>query len=111
MSAQIYAKNKKELARLIGISHPALLRLFQRDDHPEQVLGKGWLIDQWQRYAKANIRYEKQRVSSPIRSGPNQRDEAYIKRQEIAAEREAFNLNIERGKYWPKSDGLSLIAR
>jgi hypothetical protein len=101
VSKQLYAKNKKELARLIGISHTSLLRLFQRSDHPENVLGKGWLIEQWHRYAHANIRYEKQRksiVNNTIAS-PNLRDEAYIARQEVAAERERFELDVKRGRY------------
>jgi len=106
VSKQLYAKNKKELARIIGISQPALLRLFQRDDHPELVLGNGWLIEQWDRYAKANIRYDKQRtrIASDTRSTPNVRDEAFIKRQEVATEKEQFELDIKREKYALKSD-------
>src|SRR5262249_14640286 len=106
VSNQIYASNKKELARKLDIAHTTLLRYFKRDDYPELVEGKGWLIEQWQRYIKANIRYDKRRTGIDVdtRSTPNLRDEAYIKRQEVAAEREQFELDVKRGKYGLQSD-------
>ena len=107
MSKQLYAKNKKDLARILGINHGTLLRLFERSDRPELVLGKGWLIEQWQRYVKANLHYEKQRTIANDRNGKanaNLRDEAYIKRQELAADNLAFDLAVKRDKYTPKEE-------
>src|SRR5204863_3113372 len=83
-----------------------LYRLFERPDCPRQVAGKGYNIAQWQRYADENIATWNKRdphKHNGNRSTPNPRDAAFIKRQNIAAEKEQFDLDIKRDKYELKS--------
>lgn len=87
------------LAQAINISSPALKRLFERVDHPKQVNGKGWNIEQWQKYADENIHFWRQRDPFKKASGPNARDAAYIERQVIEAEKAQFDLDVKRSKY------------
>jgi hypothetical protein len=106
------AKNKTVLHRSIGISRPALERLFQRGDYPPQVPGQGWPIDQWQRYADNNIAtWNRRDPHNGNGSKPNPRDAAFIERQNILAEKDQFNLDVERGKYWNKEKAKGRIAR
>lgn len=103
-----HAKNKVLLAQAIDISRPALYRLFELPDHPQQTPGLGWNISHWQKFADRNISYWNKR--DPHKNGsngngatPNPRDAAFIKRQNIAAEKEQFDLDIKRDKYELKS--------
>jgi hypothetical protein len=111
---RLHAKNKTVLHRSIGISRPALERLFKRGDYPPQVPGQGWPIDQWQRYADNNIATWNRR--DPHKNGsngskPNPRDAAYIEAQNIRAEKERFDLDVQRGLYWLKEKAKGRIAR
>ena len=99
MRTSRYAKNKHVLAARIGLSRPALKRLFERDDHPK-ITPHGWVVDQWQRYADENISYWNRRDPQKRNgSTPNPRDAAFIARQNIQAEKEQFDLDVKRGKY------------
>ena len=101
MRTSRYAKNKQVLAARIGLSRPALARLFERNDHPK-ITNHGWVVDQWQRYADENIAYWNKRdphKQNGNGSSPNPRDAAFIKRQNIAAEKEQFDLEVKRGKF------------
>jgi hypothetical protein len=98
----IYAKNKVGLAAAINISRPALYRLMTRPDRPELVAGKGWNIVQWQRYANDNVAFYNQRKRQEPRSR-NERDDAYIERQRIEAEKAQFDLDVKRNKFELKS--------
>jgi hypothetical protein len=102
VAKRIYAKNKLILAAAINLSRPALRRLFLRSDYPRDVNGKGYNIEQWQRYANENISTWNRR--DPSRSngngtGPNARDAAFINKQNIEAEKAQFDLEVKRGRY------------
>lgn len=105
MATRIYAKNKTDLHRLIGISRPALERLFKRGDYPPQVPGQGWNIEQWKRYSRENIATWNQRQPQRNGNGHQPRssilllEEAKINRQNIQAEKEQFDLDVKRGRY------------
>jgi hypothetical protein len=108
-----YAKNKVLLAAAIELSRPALYRLFERVDHPGQVPGKGYNIEQWQRYANENIATWNRRDPHK-RNGngsTNPRDAAFIKRQLLAAEKEQFDLDVKREKYCLKSETSDRVMR
>lgn len=115
MQKRLHAKNKTQLHQILGISRPALERLFKRGDYPPQVPGQGWPIDQWKRYAANNIATWQRR--DPHKNGSNgngvnlsPRDVAFIARQKVSEEKERFNLDVQRGKYELKSDTRGIIA-
>jgi hypothetical protein len=95
-----YAKNKQVLAARIGISRPALVRLFERGDYPP-ITNHGWDVAQWQRYADHNIATWNRRSKRNGSNGSNvnERDQALLKKKQIEIERETFKLDVERGKY------------
>jgi hypothetical protein len=102
VTRRIYAKNKLILAAVINLSRPALRRLFLRSDYPRDVNGKGYNIEQWQRYANENIATWNRRdphKGNGNGSGPNARDAAFINRQNIEAEKAQFDLEVKRGRY------------
>lgn len=100
-----HARNKKELAALLGIGQQALANLFKRNDFPPQVPGQGYNLEQWERYANNNVAFWRNNSGDAARrSNPNLRDDAYIRRQELAMTKEQFDLDIKRGKYTPKEE-------
>ncbi len=108
MRTSKYAKNKTLLAARIGISRPALRRLFERGDYPPQVAGKGWDVEQWQRYSNNNIAtWNRRDKSNGSGHGPRSSilllEAAKIERQKLAAEREQFDLDVKRGMYEKKT--------
>ena len=113
MRKRLHAKNKTILHRSIGISRPALERLFERNDYPPQVPGQGWPIAQWQRYADNNIAIwnRRERKNGSNGSHPNPRDAAFISRQKVAEERDRFNLDKERGLYWLREQASGFIRK
>ena len=116
MPKRIYAKNKVILAPAISLSRPALYRLFARPDHPRVVPGKGYNIEQWQRYADENVatwnrRDPFKKNGSNGSHSTNPRDKAFIERQNILAEKEQFNLDVQRGRYWLKETARDQIAK
>jgi hypothetical protein len=113
---RLYAKNKTELHRLIGISRPALERLFKRGDYPPQVPGQGWNIEQWKRYSRENIATWNRREKSSgnghqPRSSVIELEEAKIARQNIEAQRAQFDLDVKRGKYSPRTETNERVMR
>lgn len=112
MRTSRYAKNKHVLAARIGISRPALKRLFERGDYPK-ITNNGWVVDQWQKYADENISYwnrrDPQKRNGHVATNP--RDAAFIKRQLLAAEKEQFDLDVKREKYCLKSETTDRIMK
>jgi len=101
------------LHQRLGISRPALERLFELPHHPVQVPGKGWDVGEWERFRDANFSYWNRREKKNGSNGstPNPRDAAFIKRQLLAAEKEQFDLDVKREKYCLKSETSDRIMK
>ena len=113
MAKRIYAKNKRQLSAFIGVGQQALANLFLRNDHPGQVRGQGYNITQWQRYADNNVAHWRNQNNGSKARGDmiNAREQALIRKNQVAADREQFKLDTERGKYWVRADVAELINR
>ncbi len=117
MPTSRYAKTKHVLAARIGISRPALYRLFARGDYPP-ITNHGWDVEQWQRYADNNIATWNRRSKNGTNGNgngahklsPNPKEAAYIARQQISAQKEQFDLDVKREKYELKSETRGVIA-
>lgn len=113
MRTSRYAKNKHTLAARIGLSRPALARLFKRGDYPP-ITNHGWVVDQWQRYADENIATWNRRDPKTGSNGStphvNPRDAAFIRRQELAAERDKISIDKERRELLKRTEVNETIS-
>lgn len=114
MSRSRYAKTKWELAKEIGISRPALGRLWKLPNHPQSRPNGGHPIDQWKQFSLDNIASYNRRepAGSNGKNGTHHispRDAAFIARQTVSSQRESFKLEKEKREYWPRKEVNQVI--
>jgi hypothetical protein len=103
-----YARNKTELARLVGMSRVSLQRYFDLPDHPRPRSDSQLPVDAW-------IAFIAQHRTQPRYGGngfgsigskykPSPREVALTEKASAEASRAQFRLSVEKGQYLPVTD-------
>jgi hypothetical protein len=98
-----YARNKTELAKLVGLSRMSLQRYFELPDHPRPRSDSALPVDAWVAFISAN-RTQPNYGSNGAKYEPSPREVALTQRASAEAARAQFRLSVEKGQYLPVTD-------
>jgi hypothetical protein len=100
-----FARNKTELAKLVGLSRVSLQRYFELPDHPRPRSDSQLPVDAWVAFISANRTqpsYGGNGFGSKYK--PSAREVALTQRASAEAARAQFRLSVEKGQYLPVTD-------
>jgi hypothetical protein len=100
-----YARNKTELARLVGMSRVSLQRYFDLPDHPRPRSDSQLPVDAWIAFVaqhRTQPSYGRNGVGAKYE--PSERERALTQRASAEAARAQFRLSVEKGQYLPVTD-------
>jgi hypothetical protein len=97
-----FARNKTELARLVGMSRVSLQRYFELPDHPRPRSDSQLPVDAWVAFISANRTQPS--YGNGAKYEPSLREQALTERASAEAARAQFRLSVEKGQYLPVTD-------
>jgi hypothetical protein len=97
-----FARNKPELAKLVGLHRSSLERFFSMFDHPKSRADGRWPVKDWRSFVRAHRSRLGNNGSNGLKYESNAREAAMIQKAEADAARTRFKLATEQGQFLPR---------